>query len=181
MPTNPAAVQPAPVRRIITGHTDDGKAIFADDQPVQPYPFKGSTTLFTDLFWQEGFPAKNDGDFAEQVKTHDSEIVNVKGSLLRSVDIPPHTESFFHRTISLDYGILIQGALTLILDDNKRVLMKPGDVVVQRGTIHAWRNETDEWTRMYFVLLPADKVSAGGKELEIEFNPIPAAWKAPSS
>ncbi|GJE89133.1 cupin domain-containing protein [Phanerochaete sordida] len=134
--------------------------------------------MFTDLFWQEGFPANNDQDFAEQVKTHDSEVVNVKGTLLRSVEFAPHTGSFFHRTISLDYGILIHGALTLVLDDNKRVLLKPGDVVVQRGTIHAWMNETDEWTRMYCVMLPADKVTVGEKELESEFKPIPADWKA---
>ena len=50
---------------------------------------------------------------------------------------------------------MISGSLVLVLDDNKRVLMKPGDVIVQRGTIHAWVNETDEWTRMYFVLIRA--------------------------
>ena len=81
------------IRRIVTGHTPDGKAIFADDSPVQSYPFKGSTTLFTDLFWQEGFPAKSDGGLSEEVKTHDGEIVNGKGTLLRAVDMPPRTES----------------------------------------------------------------------------------------
>ena len=59
----------------------------------------------------------------------------------------------FHRTLSFDYGILTHGTMTLILDDDKRVVMHPGDVIVQRGTIHAWFNEGTEWTRMHFILL----------------------------
>ena len=56
---------------------------------------------------------------------------------------------------SIESFILITASdtLTLVLDGDERVVMKPGDVVVQRGTIHAWVNETDEWARMYFVLL----------------------------
>ncbi|GJE89126.1 cupin domain-containing protein [Phanerochaete sordida] len=178
--STPAAL--APVRRIVTGHTSDGKAVVAADDPVPSYPFRGSTTHFTDLFWQEGFPADNSSNgLSRAVTTHDTEIVNAKGSLLRAVDMPPHTESVFHRVNTIDYGVLISGSLVLVLDDNKRVLMKPGDVIVQRGTIHAWVNDTDEWTRMYFVLIPANKVEAGGKELEVEFKPLPAQWKASSS
>ena len=58
-----------------------------------------------------------------------------------------------HRTITLDYGILISGSLTLILENNERTVLRPGDIVVQRGTLHAWENEGTEWARMYFVLL----------------------------
>ena len=46
-----------------------------------------------------------------------------------------------HRTITLDYGILISGSLTLILENNERTVLRPGDIVVQRGTLHAWENE----------------------------------------
>ena len=46
----------------------------------------------------------------------------------------------------------MQGAITLILDDNKRVVLHPGDVIVQRGTIHAWKNEGTEWTKVYFIV-----------------------------
>ena len=59
----------------------------------------------------------------------------------------------FHRTLSLDYGILTSGRLTLILDDDQRVVLSAGDVFVQRGTIHGWLNEADEWVRMYYVML----------------------------
>ena len=95
MSTSPATAPPAPVRRIITGHTAGGTAVFAADEPVQPYALQGSTALLTDLFWQDGFPASNDGGIAEPIATHDSlsEIVNTKGSVLRAVDMPPRTES----------------------------------------------------------------------------------------
>ena len=59
----------------------------------------------------------------------------------------------FHRTVSIDYGVVMSGNITCIFDDGKRVVMKPGDVIVQRGTIHGWLNETTEWTRMYFVII----------------------------
>ena len=58
-----------------------------------------------------------------------------------------------HRTDSIDYGILISGELTCVLDDGVEVHMKAGDISVQRGTIHAWVNKGNEWARMVFVLI----------------------------
>jgi quercetin dioxygenase-like cupin family protein len=58
-----------------------------------------------------------------------------------------------HRTESIDYGIVLEGAIVLSLDDGSETLLRPGDVVVQRGTDHAWENRTDEATRMVFVLV----------------------------
>jgi quercetin dioxygenase-like cupin family protein len=48
---------------------------------------------------------------------------------------------------------MMKGSIVLILDNNERVTLNEGDIIVQRGTIHGWINETDEWTRMYFVML----------------------------
>lgn len=55
--------------------------------------------------------------------------------------------------MSIDYGIVHSGKITCILDDGERIHLNAGDVILQRGTIHEWANETDEWTRMYFVML----------------------------
>lgn len=105
------------------------------------------------------------------------------GTRIRFVDIPPDTEEFLahgadrmqdafaqigdeaastvkansphplmHRTESVDYGIVIEGELTLVLDDTE-VLLKPGSVVVQRGTNHAWANRSGRLCRMLFVLV----------------------------
>jgi mannose-6-phosphate isomerase-like protein (cupin superfamily) len=106
-----------------------------------------------------------------------------RGTRLRFVDIPPDTAEFLahgagsmkqafsqigdekastvkansphplmHRTESVDYGVVIEGELTLMLDDSE-VLLKPGSVVIQRGTNHAWANRSGKPCRMLFVLV----------------------------
>lgn len=106
-----------------------------------------------------------------------------QGTRIRFVDIPPDTPDFLaqgaakmkdafaqigdtaastvqahsphplmHRTESVDYGVVISGELTLILDDSE-VQLRPGSVVVQRGTNHAWANRSDQPCRMLFVLV----------------------------
>ncbi|KAJ7058753.1 hypothetical protein C8F01DRAFT_990218, partial [Mycena amicta] len=79
-----------------------------------------------------------------------------------------------HRTLSLDYGIVFKGTMVLELEDGERLTLKEGDTVVQRGTIHTWRNETvtDEWTKMYFVMIGAKPVEIAGKKLELEFRDV---------
>jgi len=105
------------------------------------------------------------------------------GTRMRFVDIPPDTDDFLahgaaqmqdafsqigdaaastvktgsphplmHRTESVDYGIVIEGEMTLVLDDSA-TLLKPGSVVVQRGTNHAWANRSGKPCRMLFILV----------------------------
>lgn len=105
------------------------------------------------------------------------------GTRMRFVDIPPDTQEFLahgaakmqdafsqigdekastvqahsphplmHRTESIDYGIVIEGEMTLVLD-NDEVLLRPGSVVVQRGSNHAWANRSGKPCRMLFVLI----------------------------
>jgi mannose-6-phosphate isomerase-like protein (cupin superfamily) len=108
------------------------------------------------------------------------------GTRLRFVDIPPDTPEFLahgaqrmhaafsqtgdasvstvrddsphplmHRTESVDYGVVIEGEMTLVLDDGE-VLLRPGSVVVQRGTNHAWANRSGAMCRMLFVLIDGE-------------------------
>jgi uncharacterized cupin superfamily protein len=65
---------------------------------------------------------------------------------------PNSPHPLMHRTESVDYGVVIDGELTLVLDDTE-VLLKPGSVVVQRGTNHAWANRSGKTCRMLFVLV----------------------------
>lgn len=105
------------------------------------------------------------------------------GTRMRFVDIPPDTPEFLahgaakmhdafsqvgdaeastvkansphplmHRTESIDYGVVIEGEMTLVLDDGE-VALKPGSVVIQRGTNHAWANRSGLPCRMLFVLI----------------------------
>ena len=62
----------------------------------------------------------------------------------------PH--ALMHRTETVDYGIVLSGEVWLVVDEGETRL-GPGDVVVQRGTNHAWSNRTEETARMAFVLV----------------------------
>jgi quercetin dioxygenase-like cupin family protein len=58
-----------------------------------------------------------------------------------------------HRTESVDYGIVLAGEVHLVLDDGSETRLQPGDVVVQRGTEHAWVNRKDSVAQMAFILI----------------------------
>jgi hypothetical protein len=60
--------------------------------------------------------------------------------------------AFMHRTETIDYGIMLQGELTLILDQGETVI-RAGDIVVQRGTNHGWANRSGRPCRIAFVLI----------------------------
>jgi hypothetical protein len=77
-----------------------------------------------------------------------AQIGDIAASTARSSS--PHP--LMHRTETLDYGVVIEGEITLVLD-NCEVLLGPGSVVVQRGTNHAWSNRSGRLCRMLFVLL----------------------------
>jgi len=178
MSSPPAHSSYPPVRRIVTGHSPSGKSIFLEDKTVHGHTFsENSDALFTDLYSHDGFPASNqdtigtsgDVTFTDLIASKPNELISRTGTTLRAVDTAPHSKTSFHRTLSLDYGIVAKGTITLILDDGKRVKLSAGDVIIQRGTIHEWVNEGDEWTRVFFVTIPSEKVKIGDKELDAEF------------
>lgn len=81
--------------------------------------------------------------FAETGDAHASTVA--KGS--------PHP--LMHRTVSVDYGVVMEGEITLVLD-REEVPLKAGSVVIQRGTNHAWANRSDKMCRMLFVLVDGE-------------------------
>lgn len=86
----------------------------------------------------------------------------------------------FHRTSSLDLGIVLEGAIEMILDDNATTLLQRGDMAVQRATRHAWRNPSaTEWTRMMFVLQDIRPLRLGeevvGEDLGVGVAGLPAS------
>jgi hypothetical protein len=58
-----------------------------------------------------------------------------------------------HRSETVDYAVVLDGEIWLELDDDATTHLREGDVVVQCGTRHAWRNTGDRITRMLFVLI----------------------------
>lgn len=63
--------------------------------------------------------------------------------------------AFMHKTDTVDYGICLEGEITLVLDDSE-VVMHKGDVCIQRGTNHAWTNHSDKPCIMAFVLIDGE-------------------------
>jgi mannose-6-phosphate isomerase-like protein (cupin superfamily) len=76
------------------------------------------------------------------------EVGDVEASTVKAGS--PHP--LMHRTESIDYGVVIEGEMTLVLDDSQ-VSLEVGSVVVQRGTNHAWANRSGRPCRMLFVLV----------------------------
>lgn len=153
-----------PVRRVVTGHDGTGKAVVVSDESFIGQPNPNGTAVLTTVWTSSGSPVDNDD--AADGGQRAVDLVLPGGSVIRTVDMFPGTTAPMHRTSSLDYGIVLSGRIELILDDGSTTLIEPGGIVVQRGTIHSWRNpSTDETARMAFVLLDAKPVTIGGKPL----------------
>ncbi|GJC89579.1 hypothetical protein ColLi_12417 [Colletotrichum liriopes] len=163
-------------QRFITTHSEDGRAIYSTSLPetVELWGVKnhkGEHGAFGFGYSSEGLPVSlaNDKDLTD-FKTLDanrqkSSLVRKNGTVLRYVDIAPKGVSPMHRTSSLDFGIVLVGELACDLDSGERRTLKPGDVAIQRGTMHQWLNITDSWARMVFVLMDASEVEIGNKKL----------------
>jgi quercetin dioxygenase-like cupin family protein len=93
------------------------------------------------------------------------------GTVLRVVDMNPGSISPMHRTVSLDYGVVLEGEVELVLDSGATRLLKRGDIAVQRGTNHAWRNPSKTtWARMLYVLQEAKPIQVNGRDLEEDYG-----------
>ena len=88
-----------------------------------------------------------------------------QGTVVRITEFAPGSPKFMHRTETLDYAILLSGECDLELDDGKTVHLTQGDVVVQRGTMHAWVNNGTQPCVFAFVLIDAKPAEAGGQSL----------------
>jgi quercetin dioxygenase-like cupin family protein len=74
-----------------------------------------------------------------------------------------------HRTETLDYAIVLSGECDLELDDGELVHVTQGDIVVQRGTMHAWVNSGTKPCVFAFVLIDAEPVTLAGQSLRTHY------------
>jgi quercetin dioxygenase-like cupin family protein len=88
---------------------------------------------------------------------------------VRITQINPGAPKFMHRTETVDYAILLDGECDLELDDGKTVGLKQGDIVVQRGTMHAWVNNSGRPCTFAFILIDADPVETAGRKLTTHY------------
>ena len=173
-------------RRIITGHDASGKAIVVTDGNAPNVKVRQGTGITSTLLWvTEATPA----DISSAAETTNREIgvsPPAGGSILRIVDFPPAAKGadkidnaamkkemgldhghggkparhpFMHRTRSIDYALVLEGEIDMLLDDSE-VHLKEGDVLIQVGTNHAWVNNSDKPCRIAFVLIDAKEPPA---------------------
>jgi quercetin dioxygenase-like cupin family protein len=142
-----------PVQRVVTGHDENGRAVFKseDISPTRLIPSGDAAFL---LLWTTAtVPADNNDE--TDGRERDAGLTLNQGSVLRIVDMLPGKESPVHRTNSIDYGIVLEGEIELELDDGAKRTIGQGGIIVQRGTSHLWRNTSDKVCRIAFVLIEA--------------------------
>ena len=161
------------IRRVVTGHDKNGKAIVISDG--QPPKKRDMPAIEQALLWVTNkAPASNAG--SEDAGNVDVGIPPpTNGSIFRVIDFKPETGAHaapahtpagvettkdarhpgMHRTRSIDYAIVMEGEIDMLLDDSE-VHLKAGDVVIQRGTYHAWANRSGKVCKVFFILIDAD-------------------------
>lgn len=167
---------PSTFRRIVTGHDENGRSIFIFDGQASNVlrPAKEPNVAMTDLWRTHSTPASNSGN----MDAADAPIALPPpkgGSVFRIVELPPDSQRdysnfktidtsgalkggrhpAFHKTNSLDYIVILQGEVWAIVDDGE-TLLKAGDVLVQRGTAHAWSNRSDRPVIMAGIMIDAE-------------------------
>jgi len=150
-----------PARRVVTGHDETGKSvILSDGPPPQHHDMRGASVGadFIEM-WSVSSPIpKLAAAEAREPNEREFTIMPVAGHLLRILDIYPPEQggkrTVMHRTQTLDYVVVIEGEVVLLLDDSE-VTLKKSDVVVQRGTNHAWENRSDRFARVAFFHIDA--------------------------
>ena len=173
--------KPGEVRRVVTTLDETGKAVVLFDS-LNPHtavrPGKGN---IANLLWvTDGAPAPLGGT-VDRAAIEIGTSPPACGSIFRIMDYPPvspETEKmdasarqkelahepaikglpprhpFMHRTRTIDYALILQGEIDMLLDDSE-IHLKAGDVLVQQGTNHAWVNRSKDVCRIAFILIDA--------------------------
>ena len=172
------------IRRLVTGHDANGKSIFLQDgaaTSILVLEKMGDLTV-TDLWETFDAPADNQGTQDNAVRPVHLEPA-ARGTIFRVVEFPPDalwksgadgaaafaalqashvadrssSDPGMHKTASVDYALVLEGEIWAVMDTAER-LMRAGDVLIQRGTNHAWANRTNQNCRVMFVLCGAQPV-----------------------
>ena len=150
------------VRRVITGHDANGKAVVKIDEVAKNATSGRPGATAVNIWTTQGFPVNNDGDADEGQRKVATTLQN--GTIFRIIEFAPGLAARNHRTDSIDYIVVISGEIDMDLDGTL-VHLKAGDVMVQRGTIHNWINRGTAPCVLAVILVDAKPVEAGGKVL----------------
>ena len=171
-----------PIRRIVTADDAQGRSRIAEDAPAAAVrAVEGRPGYRAVNVWRtEAVPAPIEAP--DSVMQHKGILPSGNGgSILRIIDFPPEASDpaerkrqiqatfggifsdahhdkregahpGMHRTDTVDYAIILDGEIWAVMDEGE-TLMRAGDVLIQRGTNHAWANRSDGFARICFVLI----------------------------
>ncbi|KAF8858567.1 hypothetical protein BDZ45DRAFT_725875 [Acephala macrosclerotiorum] len=157
--------------RLAAGNTPEPAVQVSVNNVVQTEELPGIIYRGT-VFTHENIPTSNDGTDVAPKEIPRGGLVLPEGTNIRFSDVAPGQKVPMHRTQSTDYNIILNGSIHLLtpsvatdgtLTPIQETLCNPGDVIFQRGTMHAWENRSDEWVRWISVIL-----GAGQTKVEVE-------------
>jgi gentisate 1,2-dioxygenase len=168
-----------PIRRLVTGEDASGRAVFIEDGPskaVKLVPERPGYRV-TNIWHTGANPSR--------ICDHKGVLPPERGTVIRVIDYPPepkdpnelarmqastfaslypdadHTlkpgdHPGMHKTDTIDYALMLEGEITSILEGEEKI-MKAGDILIQRGTNHAWANRSGKPARIAFILIDAKR------------------------
>ena len=151
-----------PIRRIITGHDSDDVAKVLIDSAAGNAKYPAPGTVSTLIWSTDSSPARI--PVGTDVEDMGARILGTappkNGTRFAVIDFPPGNKPHMHRTETIDYVIVLEGEIEMDMDDSP-VKMKAGEIMVQRGTNHAWANRSNARARIAFVLMDAEPIGVG--------------------
>lgn len=174
------------MRRVVTGHDASGKSVIVDDgQPPRTHDFASFPGFSSTVAWSTDAALPVSPDGADPTGALQSLLPTPGQTRLIILTLPPDSsmadpsfdgpgyvaeqlehspglaETFepdgMHTTPTIDYTLVLDGVVTLELDDGVTTDLRSGDLVVQNGTRHAWRNRTDTVVTLAAILIGTDK------------------------
>jgi quercetin dioxygenase-like cupin family protein len=150
------------IRRIITGHDSNDVAKVLIDSAAGNAKYPAPGTVSTLIWSTDSSPAKMPvgTDFEDMGARVLGTAPPKNGTRFAVIDFPPGNKPHMHRTETIDYVIVLEGEIEMDMDDST-VKMKAGEIMVQRGTNHAWANRSNARARIAFVLMDAEPIGVG--------------------
>jgi len=142
------------IRAVVTSIGADGSSLFESAAAVDPTAYTGGRGVEQWSGWgtADGIGILGDATIAA---VHAPPFPGEGGTRFFVVRLPAGLSGAFHATDTIDYGVVIEGEIVLDLGDGGREVLPAGTCIVQRGTSHAWRNETTEPALVAFVIVGA--------------------------
>ncbi len=152
----------SPIRRVVTGHGPGDVAEVLIDGPATNAKHPSPGTVSTLIWCTDRSPASIVA--GRGIEDMGARILGtappVNGTRFAVIDFPPDNKPHMHRTETIDYVLVLSGEIEMEMDASS-VKLKAGDVMVQRGTNHAWVNRSSAPARVAFVLIDAEPLGLG--------------------